>query len=157
MWYNSKVTPSKENKLTLSSRELGLLSNTDVLGYIRAQNAKRDAQAKAEGWEFWTNMAEDIASEFANVYELELSFARGTYTDVYRDWCGIKGRVSEHLTLEQVEAEIAEIAEWAAEEAEKQAGVEALAAATRARQEAALLEAAAEARAAQEVPGLDGT
>ena len=106
--------------MTLSNRELGLLSNTDVLGYIRAQNAKRDAQAKAEGWEFWTNMAEDIASEFANVYELELSFARGTYADVYKDWCGIKGYVSEYLTLEQVEAEIAEIAEWVAEDAANQ-------------------------------------
>ena len=107
--------------MTLSPRELSLQSNTDVLGYIRAQNAARDAQAKAEGWEFWTNMAEDIASEFANVYELELSFARGTYADVYKDWCGIKGRVSEYLTLEQVEAEIAEISEWAAEEAKADA------------------------------------
>ncbi len=104
--------------MTLSARELSLLSNTDVLGYIRAQNAKRDAQAKAEGWEFWTNMAEEIASEFANVYELELSFARGTYADVYKDWCGIKGYVSDHLTLEQVEAEIAEISGWVAEEIE---------------------------------------
>ena len=103
--------------MTLSPRELSLQSNTDVLGYIRAQNAKRNAQAKAEGWEFWTNMAEDIASEFANVYELELSFARGTYADIHKSWCGIKGYVSEHLTLEQVEAEIAEISEWAAEEA----------------------------------------
>ena len=34
--------------MTLSSRELGLLSNTDVLGYIRAQNARRDAQAKVD-------------------------------------------------------------------------------------------------------------
>ena len=104
--------------MTLSARELSLLSNTDVLGYIRAQNAKRDAQAKAEGWEFWTNMSEEIASDFANVYELELSFARGTYADAYKDWCGIKGRVSEYLTLEEVEAEIAEISEWAAEEYE---------------------------------------
>ena len=104
--------------MTLSARELSLQSNTDVLGYIRAKNAARDAQAKAEGWEFWTNMAEDIASDFANVYELELSFARGTYADVYKDWCGIKGRVSEYLTLEQVEAEIAEISGWVAEEIE---------------------------------------
>ena len=104
--------------MTLSARELSLLSNTDVLGYIQAQNAKRDAQAKAEGWEFWTNMSEEIASDFANVYELELSFARGTYADAYKDWCGIKGRVSEYLTLEQVEAEIAEISGWVAEEAE---------------------------------------
>ena len=35
--------------MTLSSRELSLLSNADVLGYIQAQNAERDAQAKAEG------------------------------------------------------------------------------------------------------------
>lgn len=107
--------------MNLSARELSLQSNTNVLGYIQAQNAKRDAQAKAEGWEFWTNMSEEIASDFANAYELELSFARGTYADVYKDWCGIKGRVSEYLTLEQVEAEIAEIAEWAAEEAKAEA------------------------------------
>jgi hypothetical protein len=102
--------------MTLSARELGLLSNTDVLGYIRAQNAARDAQAKAEGWEFWTNMAEDIASDYANVYELELSFARGTYADVHKDAWGFKGYVSDELTLEQVEAEIEELSEMAAEE-----------------------------------------
>ena len=101
--------------MTLSNRELGLLSNTDVLGYIQAQNAARDAQAKAEGWSFWTNMAEAIASEFANVYELELSFARGAYADSYKDWCGIKGYVSDHLTLEQVEAEVDQLSKWANE------------------------------------------
>ena len=104
--------------MTLSNRELGLLSNTDVLGYIQAQNAARDAQAKAEGWSFWTNMAEEIASEFANAYELELSFARGAYADSYKDWCGIKGYVSDELTLEQVEAEVAKLSKWANEEYE---------------------------------------
>jgi hypothetical protein len=104
--------------MTLSNRELGLLSNTDVLGYIQAQNAARDAQAKAEGWTFWTNMAEEIASEFANAYELELSFARGAYADAYKDWCGIKGYVSDHLTLEQVEAEVSQLSDWANEEYE---------------------------------------
>ncbi len=102
--------------MTLSARELSLLSNTDVLGYIQAQNAARDAQAKAEGWSFWTNMAEAIASDYANVYELELSFARGTYADVHKDAWGFKGYVSEELTLEQVEAEIEELSEMAAEE-----------------------------------------
>ena len=102
--------------MTLSSRELGLLSNTDVLGYIQTQNAARDAQAKAEGWSFWTNMAEAIASDYANVYELELSFARGTYADAHKDACGFKGYASDELTLEQVEAEIEELAEMAAEE-----------------------------------------
>ena len=102
--------------MTLSTREAGLLSNTDVLGYIQTQNAARDAQAKAEGWTFWTNMAEEIASDYANVYELELSFARGTYADVHKDAWGFKGYVSDELTLEQVEAEIEELSEMAAEE-----------------------------------------
>ena len=102
--------------MTLSSRELGLLSNTDVLGYIKAQNAARDAQAKAEGWTFWTNMAEEIASDYANVYELELSFARGTYADAHKDAWGIKGYTNPEHTLEQIEAEIEELAEMAAEE-----------------------------------------
>ena len=102
--------------MTLSLREAGLLSNTDVLGYIQAQNAARNAQAKAEGWEFWTLMAEEIASDYANAYELELSFARGTYADVHKDAWGFKGYVSDELTLEQVEAEIEELAEMAAEE-----------------------------------------
>ena len=104
--------------MTLSNRELGLLSNTDVLGYIQAQNAARNAQAKAEGWEFWTLMAEEIASEFANAYELELSFARGAYADAYKDWSGIKSYVSDELTLEQVEAEVDQLSKWANEEYE---------------------------------------
>ena len=102
--------------MTLSARELSLLSNTDVLGYIQARNAELNAQAKAEGWEFWTLMAEEIASDYANAYELELSFARGTYADVHKDAWGFKGYVSEELTLEQVEAEVARLSEWAAEE-----------------------------------------
>ena len=61
-------------------------------------------------------MAEAIASDYANVYELELSFARGTYADVHKDAWGFKGYVSDELTLEQVEAEIEELSEMAAEE-----------------------------------------
>ena len=102
--------------MTLSIREQGLLSNTDVLGYIQAKNAERNAQAKAEGWEFWTLMAESLAEEYSNAYELELMFARGTYSDVHKDWCGRKSYVSEDLTLEQVEAEIEVISELASAE-----------------------------------------
>ena len=104
------------DNMTLSARELSLLNNTDVLGYIQAQNAARNVQAKAEGWEFWTLMAEEIASDYANVYELELSFARSAYSDTHKDWCGRRGYVSNELPLEQVEAEVSKLAEWAAEE-----------------------------------------
>ena len=102
--------------MTLSSRELGLLSNTDVLGYIQARNAELNAQAKAEGWEFWTLMAESLADEYSNVYEMELEFARAAYSDTHKDWAGCRSSVSEELTLEQVEAEVSKLAEWAAEE-----------------------------------------
>ena len=102
--------------MTLSARELALLANTDVLGYIQAQNAELNAQALAEGWQFWTLMSEELASEFSNVYELELMFARGAYADSHKDWCGRKGYVSDELTLEQVEAEVDRMAKMAHEE-----------------------------------------
>jgi hypothetical protein len=102
--------------MTLSPREAGLLSNTDVLGYIQARNAERNAQAVAEGWEFWTLMSEELASEFSNAYELELMFARGSYADAHKDWSGCKSYAPRSLTLEQVEALTAQMAEWAAEQ-----------------------------------------
>ena len=108
--------------MTLSARELSLLSNTDVLGYIQAQNAARDAQAKAEGWEFWTNMAEDLAKEFANAYELELCMARDEYCEWHKDVWGCKRMPHEDMTLEEVWAANARVAQeakeqWEAEQA----------------------------------------
>ena len=100
--------------MTLTHHELGLLSNTDVLGYIQAQNAARNTQAKAEGWSFWTLMAEGIASEVANVYELELRFARCAYSDVYKEWCGCRPSLNPELTLAELEVEIDRMSEMAA-------------------------------------------
>jgi hypothetical protein len=101
---------------TLTTHEISLQSNTDVLGYIQARNAERNAQAKAEGWTFWTLMAESLADEYTNVYEMELEFARSAYSDSHKDWAGFRGYVSEELTLEQVEAEVSKLAARAAEE-----------------------------------------
>ena len=100
--------------MTFNPREKALLTNTDVLGYIQAENAKRNAQAKAEGWEFWTLMAEELADEVANVYELELRFARGTYSDVYKEWAGIRPSIPQEQTLAQLEAEIELMSEMVA-------------------------------------------
>ena len=104
------ASPTADQIANLTNEETDMVADTDVLGHIRRENAKRDAQAKAEGWTFWTNMAEAIASDYANVYELELMFARGAYADSHKDWCGRKGYVSDELTLEQVEAEVAKMA-----------------------------------------------
>jgi len=92
--------------MNFTAREHSLLSNTDVLGYIQAANALRNAQALLEGWQFWTLMAEELAEEVANVYELELRFARGTYSDVYKEWCGCRPSINRELTLVELEAEI---------------------------------------------------
>ena len=93
--------------MSLTSRELSLLSNTDVLGYIQAQNAEVNAQAKAEGWTFWTLMSEELADEVANVYELELRFAWSTYSDVHKEWSGVRPHSNcTRMSLEELEGEI---------------------------------------------------
>jgi len=94
--------------MNLTARENSLLSNTDVLGHIQAENAKVNAQAVAEGWQFWTLMAESLAGEVANVYELELRFAQGTYSDVYKEWAGCRPHSNySRMTLVELEGEIA--------------------------------------------------
>ena len=109
--------------MTLSPRELSLLSNTDVLGYIRQHNAERNAQGKAEGWDAWSTMPESLADEHANVYELELMYARGTYSDVYKSARYGRPRFDySGYTLAELEAEIEDLqaeaeANWKQEEA----------------------------------------
>jgi len=101
--------------MTLTPRELDLLSNTDVLGYVQAYNAKRNAQAVAEGWQFWTTMPESPAfvAEFKNVYELEHRYACGTYSDVYKEcYCGRPTHAYGEWTLVQLEAATAELSEY---------------------------------------------
>ncbi len=102
--------------MTFTALEQALLSNTNVLGYIRAKNTERDAQAVAEGWEFWTNMAEGLADEFANVYELELCMARDAYYEWHKDVWGTKRMPAEEMTLEEVWAENARMAQDAKEQ-----------------------------------------
>lgn len=95
--------------MTYTERELTLLSNTDVLGYVQTQNAALNAQAKAEGWTFWTTMPEDpeFLAEYSNVYELEHMYAVGTYSDVYKSFNNIRPRWDfDKLTLSELEAEI---------------------------------------------------
>ena len=102
--------------MTLTTRELSLLSNTDVLGYIQAKNVERNAQAVAEGWEFWTLMAESLADEYSNVYELELRSARDAYCEWHKDVWGCKRMPHENMTLEEVWAANARMAQTAKEQ-----------------------------------------
>ena len=98
--------------MNLTSRELGLKSNTDVLGYIQTRNAERNAQAVAEGWTFWTTMPEDpdFVGQFENVYELEHMYACGTYSDVYKEtYYGRPTHPYGQWSLAEIEAAIEEM------------------------------------------------
>jgi hypothetical protein len=100
--------------MNYTARELSLLSTTDVLGYILAQNAARNAQAVAEGWEFWTTMPVrlDFVAEFKNAYELEHRYACGTYSDVFKDAYFHRPHIDmSGWTLSEIEAKIEEICE----------------------------------------------
>jgi hypothetical protein len=95
--------------MNYTAREYDLISTEDVLGYILAQNAARNAQAVAEGWEFWTTIPVkfDFVAEFMNAYELELRFARGAYSDVFKEWSGCRPHSNfSHMTLVELEGEI---------------------------------------------------
>ncbi len=50
----------------------------------------------------------DFVAEFKNAYELELMFAQDTYSDVHKEWCGVRphSRFS-RMTLVELEGEIA--------------------------------------------------
>ncbi len=92
------------------------MANTDVLGYVREQNAVTQAKAVAEGWTFWTLMPEsdEFLADFKNAYELEHMYARGSYSDIWKS-ChyGRPRHAYGHLTLAELEAEIAEMTDQA--------------------------------------------
>ena len=70
---------------TLSPRELALQADTDVLGCIQRENAVRDAQAEAEGWEFWTLVDESVAEDYDNVYDYLREGEWNSYSDTYKE------------------------------------------------------------------------
>ena len=108
--------------MTLTARELSLLSNTDVAGYILAKTDARNAQAQAEGWTFWSNPCPSLADRFANVYEYEHSFACADYSDYYKELNGIRPRwvLTSQMTLAQVEALLDGLSADAAAKAEQE-------------------------------------
>ena len=110
-------------KLALTPAELAMIGNTDVLGHIQAKNAARNAQAEAEGWDFWTLICDTVAERYANVYEMELCFARSEYAEWHKDLYYSKRGPHESMTLEEVRAACDRMAraakeQWEAEAAE---------------------------------------
>ena len=100
--------------MNYSARELALIADTNVLGYIRARRAELDAQAKAEGWLFWAGPCDSLADDYANVYEYLHCGACGEYSDYYKELYGIRPRWvrTSEMRLDALEALIAELERW---------------------------------------------
>ena len=81
-----------ERNMNHSDRELALIANTDVLGFIRARNAELKAQAEAEGWQLLMMPCESLADEYANVYEYLHCGAASQYSGNLNAGRDAKGR-----------------------------------------------------------------
>lgn len=80
------------NAPTLSARELSLRADTDVLGWIRRENAQRQAAMDANPVLFCMMMAESVADAWDNLYEYKRDMAWDTYSDVYKELYNFRPR-----------------------------------------------------------------
>ena len=55
------ASPNAAQIARLTNEETDMVADTDVLGHIRRENDKRNAQAASEGWDWWTSLAESLA------------------------------------------------------------------------------------------------
>lgn len=79
-------------------------ADTDVLGHIRRENTKLRERAKREGWTFWMNTCESVASRYETVYHYELEMAREEYRNLYKEVHGCRPPfLGKDVTLEEVE------------------------------------------------------
>ena len=89
-----------------TAREVALIANTDVLGYIQARNKEINTQAREEGWDFWTTAGEDSAVGCVNLYEYLKQDAISFHSDVFKEINGFRPRHINYTatTLEELEA-----------------------------------------------------
>ena len=98
----------------LTAYEIALQNDTDVVGHLERKAAARHAQAKEEGWTFYTVPSTFDAERFENVYEYELMMALNEFSDVHKEVYNFRPRVEFHnWTLTDVEARIHELSEQA--------------------------------------------
>ena len=86
------ASPTAAQIARLTNEETDMVADTDVLGHIRRENDKRNAQAAAEGWDGWTSLSEILADEYSNVYQLEHSMAMSSYSDIHKEIYGFRPR-----------------------------------------------------------------
>lgn len=112
---------------TYSADDLKAMSPVE---YAKERNAEINAQAKAEGWQFWTTIPEDPKffeeAGFETAYDYLKSSLFDELSDTYKEIHGIRPRglyCLSQMTLEDIEGEIKELVNYdkmIAAEAKKQ-------------------------------------
>lgn len=89
------------------------LKNLDPVAYAKEINAERTAQAKAEGWTFWTLLPEDLEFYDENGYESAYDYERSSsfqeLSDTFKEINGWRPRgiySFEQMDLAAIENEI---------------------------------------------------
>ena len=85
------------------------LRSITIADYAREENAKRNAQAKAEGWSGWGLIPEDTAfvAEYPTAYDYVRSCAISDLSDTYKEIKGFRPRgiyPIEEMTLADLES-----------------------------------------------------
>ena len=89
------------------------LKTMDPVAWAKSQNAERNAQAKAEGWKFWTLAPEDAKwyakMGYKTAYDYVLATTKSHLSDLFKETNGFRPRGVydwENMDLEACEAEI---------------------------------------------------
>lgn len=101
--------------MALTTREMEMVQDTNVVAHIERQAEAIRARAKAEGWTFFGVPTTIGAENYANVYEYELSMALNSFSDFHKELHGFRPRGGDYskLTLTDVNVLIDELSEQA--------------------------------------------
>jgi len=103
-------SPTVDQLARLTNEETDMVADADVLGHIQRKNDERNALAKAEGWEWWTSIAETLAGDYDNVYQLEWDLMSSSYSDIHKEIYGVRPRgYSKDMTLSELSNELEEM------------------------------------------------
>lgn len=91
----------------LTTKELALQANTNVVGHIRKLNAATIKRCEADdNITFYGTICESISERYSNVYEYERDMAASAYSDLFKDINGFHPRNTVNLTLTEIEAKL---------------------------------------------------
>ena len=104
------ASPTAAQIARLTNVETDMVADTDVLGHIRKENDRRNAEAAARGMGYF-HLSESLADTYSNVYQFEHSMAVSTYSDIHKEVYGVRprGMGLSDMTLSELSEAIEEL------------------------------------------------